>query len=490
VANYAGAATTAVLGLALAPIYIRLLGPEGYGLIGFYIAVSVVCSVFDFGLSTTANRQLAATSPNTPARLEARDLLRTIEILYLLIGLMLGVLVWASATLIARHWFQAQALSATSISSAVQWMGVAIALQWPTQLYAASLLGMQQHVPLNTIRIAFVILQAIGSVSLLSNVSATPAMFFFWQSLTCGGLSIGLYIIASRKFATAPLPPRPRLRRLLEHKKFAVGLTGITAASIVLTQVDKLIISRTLPLEALGHYTLASMVAAGIAYIASPISATLFPRLVGHATQSTEFQLAAIYHAGCQLTALIVLPIACCIVAFADVLLLLWLRDESIADRVAPLVKLLVAGTTLNSLVLLAYHLQIAHGWTRLSLLKNVFAISVLIPITFWMIHLLGAVGAALVWLALNVGYFAIEIPIMHRQILPGHTARWYLEDNLIPLSVSAGITAIGRAALPPGLPAIPEIAWIICTYLVAVAAVLLALPKLRRQAVLGLSRS
>jgi O-antigen/teichoic acid export membrane protein len=480
-ANYAGTGTAALLGLALAPVYLRLLGAEGYGLVGFYLSISVLCSVLDLGLGTTVNRQLAGLKTDGSVPSTAGELLRSVEVVYWTIAVALGVAVWLTAGWIAKHWFDARTVPTQSVQQAVQWMAVAIAAQWPTQLYAATLLGLQRHLPLNLLRVTFAVVQAIGAVWVLSTVSASPWVYFAWQAASGAALTAALAFVAWRSLGPAPGLRSVRLSRLGAHGRFAAGLTGITATSIALTQVDKLIISRTLPLESLGHYTLAGLVSAGISYLAIPIAATLFPRLASATGPGDTARLGAAYHLGCQLMALVLIPAACCIVAFADSLLRLWLADESVAAEATPIVRLLVTGTMLNGLTALAYNLQLAHGWTRLSLGKNLVAIATVIPMMLWMIPAYGPKGAAAVWVALNLGYLLMEIPLMHRRLLRGHAKRWYLADVLAPLVTVVVVAALSRALMPRELAVGPEIAWIAGTYLVAVTAALAALPELRR---------
>jgi hypothetical protein len=63
-----------------------------------------------------------------------------------------------------------------------------------------------------------------------------------------------------------------------------------------------------------------------------------------------------------------------------------------------------------------------------------------------------GGVGAAFVWLALNLGYVAIGIPLMHRRLLPTEMSRWYWVDVLPPLAASTGVGLAWRIAVP-GVP-------------------------------------
>jgi len=78
-ANLSGTAWSALIGLAMVPLYIRLLGIEAYGLIGFSITLQAILQILDFGLSPTVNRELARFSVLEDKAGEARDFVRTLE---------------------------------------------------------------------------------------------------------------------------------------------------------------------------------------------------------------------------------------------------------------------------------------------------------------------------------------------------------------------------------------------------------------------------
>ena len=86
VANLTGSGWSAILGLACTPLYVKFLGMEAYGLIGFYLTMNGVIQVLDLGLSPTMTREMARYSALPEKAGEARDFVRTLEIGYWLIG--------------------------------------------------------------------------------------------------------------------------------------------------------------------------------------------------------------------------------------------------------------------------------------------------------------------------------------------------------------------------------------------------------------------
>src|SRR5690348_7177670 len=101
VANFLGQGWSALLGFVLLPIYLRLMGVEAFGLTAFYQTLIVTLNVFDFGFSTTINRQLARSSARPDAGDDARDLVRTMEAAYWCIGVALGAAVLLASPMIA-----------------------------------------------------------------------------------------------------------------------------------------------------------------------------------------------------------------------------------------------------------------------------------------------------------------------------------------------------------------------------------------------------
>jgi hypothetical protein len=81
---------------------------------------------------------------------------------------------------------------------------------------------------------------------------------------------------------------------------------------------------------------------------------------------------------------------------------------------------------------------------------QSVVAVLLAVPSIAWAASTFGAVGAASVWLLLNLGYLAVTMPLIHRRILRGELAAWYLRD-VAPVAIASTIVAaLLAAALGP----------------------------------------
>jgi len=447
VANIAGSGWSLLMSLGFVPVYLHFLGIEAYGLIGIFLALVAILSLLDLGLGTTLNRELSRLSVQAGSAQQMRDLLRTLEIVYWVIGLLVGLVLVGLAPIIAVHWVKAQQLPQDSVERAFVIMGVAIACQWPLTLYSGGLSGLQRQVMLNSLSVVMVTVRNVGAAAVLWQVSSTIEAFLAWQVAVSlvQTLVTGVALWRSLPPGTMFAGFKPRL--LHEVWRFAAGMTGISVMAVILTQLDKVILSKVLSLEAFGYYSLAGRVAAGLYYLVGPVSAAFFPRFSQLATLDDQGELARLYHRSCQLMSVMVLPAAVILAVFPAEFLLLWTTDAAIAANTSTMLALLVIGTAINGLMNLPLALQLAHGWTRLVFAINTVAVIVLAPLIYFASLRYGGVGAAWVWIILNCGYVIFLLQMMHRRLLPGHLREWFLVDVGQPLAAALAVGGLWHLA-------------------------------------------
>ncbi len=458
VANYMGRGWTALLGLVFVPLYIRFLGVEAYGLIGIYISLVGLLVVLDLGLSTTLNRILARHSAADIHPSEVRDLVRTFEIIAAVVGVAISVAIYAIAPWLAAEWIHQEGLALETVVVAVRLMGGAIALQWPASLYAGGLMGLQRQTVLNVVRSGIATVQGGGSVLILWLISPTIQAFFLWQLFV-----YAIQVLLLRRMLSESLPPTPNrraqfdLKWLIHNWRFSIGTIGITLLATILTQLDKIILSNQLSLSAFGYYALAVVVSTALISLAAPIFSAAFPRFSQLYAEGSERQLAELYHKMTQLLSFLIVPIGVTIALFSEQVLSLWIRDPDIVANVSPILRVMIVGTVANALMTMPLALQLASGWTKLSFYKNLIAVILFVPLLVGLINSYGAVGGALSWVVLNLGYILFEPLIMHKRILKSEIAEWYVKDIgvvvLISLAISGAFLPISRSYPHSSLP-------------------------------------
>jgi len=468
------------MSFAFIPLYIHFMGIEAYGLIGFYMTLQAVMFLLDLGLTATVSRELARLSVEDSSSERMRTLVRTLEILYLSISVAIILITMALSGWIAKEWIQAETLSTDQVADAVMLMGFVIAARMPFGFYSGGLIGLQRQVLMNVVRGGVETVRNGGVVLVLWLVSPSITAFFLWQV----GVSIlGVCLMAFILWRSLPACPiKPVFSKVvLQHLwRFAAGMSGIALVSILLMQMDKIILSRMLPLDVFGYYTLASVVAMSLYFIINPIVTAYAPKLTQLVAAESQEELALRYHQGCQLISVMVFPVAVTIALFSFEVLFLWTHDKSIADHTYQVLSILIAGTALHGVMNIPYALQIAHAWTKLAFWLNVVMLLLLFPLLIVMTQQFGIVGAASVWLVLNVIYVLAGVQIMHRRLIPDEKWKWYLNDLCIPFIASLMVAASGRLMIGDITSPILLFGYLLVILLVSFIAAVLVTPFVR----------
>ena len=126
---------------------------------------------------------------------------------------------------------------------------------------------------------------------------------------------------------------RPRFSAAALHsvKEFASGMTLLTALTVLLSQLDKMVLSRFVTLEVLGVYMLAWTVASGLSRIATPLIQAFGPQFTELISRGDDEGAAAQLRLASQLMSAMILPPAAVIVFFSGPVLLAWIGNPAVA---------------------------------------------------------------------------------------------------------------------------------------------------------------
>lgn len=432
---------SAVINLAAIPFYLKYLGMEAYGLIGFFVTTQALLSVLDLGLSPTINREVARHSVlgNLP---EAGRLMHTLATVYWIMAIIIFLLIMSLAPFITEHWLQSKHLSQTTIEHAVILMGLVVACRWPIGLYQGAIMGAQRLTVTSGINIAMVTLASLGSVMILAFVAPTIQAFFIWQA----GVGL-LYAIILRWAAWRVIGRLNDLRfnisQLRKIWRFSAGMSGVAISAIILMQLDKILLSKLLSLEDFGRYALAGMVANGLGVLLTPTFNVIYPRLSVLVAAGKTEKLTELYRSGTRLFLAALFPIATAVAVFTEEIFTLWTGNSTIASSMTPLVPLYLIGTALNGAMHFPYALQLAFGITRLPLMINSILVSIMIPMTMLLAIQFGVIGGAVSWALSSSLYLLIGTWLTHKTLLNGIGLKWLLSDVGIPLVLSLAVVGI-----------------------------------------------
>lgn len=464
-AGLAGSIWTALVGLAVVPFYLKYVGIEAYGLVGFLVTTQSILQILDLGLAPTVNREIARCSA-TGNLAGAGSLLHTLAVIYFLMAAGIGLVIIGVAPFIARYWLHAEHITLETVTHALMLMGVVIAFRWPVGLYQGALIGAQRLALSSGVSSLVLTLGSVGAVGVLAFVSPTIQALFAWQACVAVVHTATMRWAAWRVIGHGN-GERFDLGGLRNTWRFSAGMTGIAVSALVLTQLDKLVLSKTLILSEFGHYMLASVVASGLYVLITPFFNAVYPRLSALVARGDSARLTEIYRVGTRLMGAMLFPVAVMLVLFSDDVVHVWTGNPRLAEDVAPLITLLAMGSALHGVMYFPYALQLAYGRTRLPLIINTILMILLVPLIVILSLSYGAIGGAVAWLVLHVLYLLLGTWLTHRSLLRGIAVRWLTVDVGIPLVISWAIILVGEMVIR---------SWVDSTYLRLICAIAFAI--------------
>lgn len=470
------------MGVVFIPLYIKYLGIEAYGLIGIFAILQAWLALLDMGMRPALSREMARFTGGAHDTQSIRDLLRSVEIIGVAIAGVVALGIWAASGWLASDWVKIEHLPMEVVARAFAAMGGVTALRFVENIYVSSIVGLQRQVLENIVSSTLSTVRGLGAIAVLAWVSPTIEAFFMWQGLVS---LIAVMVFACVVYRTLPSSPRSTRfsgTALIGIWRFAAGMAAITFLALLLTQVDKILLSRLLPLESFAYYALAATVTGALYMLASPVCTAFYPRFTELVTRGDERALRAAYHQGAQLVTVFMGTAAIVLIVFGNRLLLLWTADAVLAEKVAPLLLVLSLGTLLNGLMWIPYQMQLANGWTKLAIKINIVAVAVLIPTILWIVPTYGAIGAAWVWVALNAGYVVFAVYFMHRRLMQTEKWRWYRQDVAIPLAAATGAATLCSWLVPAGMGKLGEFTAVLISAICVLLAAALAAPMVRHQ--------
>ena len=448
-ANFAGNAWGALIGIIFIPIYLKYIGAEGYGLIGIFASLQVVLSLLDSGLSTTLNKEMARLSALPNKQQQMHNLVKTLGTVYWGISLITGVIALCLSPLLAKYWVHPKELSVEVITYSFILLSLSLVFQFPSGFYSGGLLGLQKHVMLNMIRIIFATLKSVGALLVLIFISKTILAFFLWT------LIVSIFQAVTLKYFLWYSLPKTKTKALFDKQelkniwRFAAGMVGISLTAILLTQVDKIILSKILSLEQFGYYSVACTLGLMIYQVLTPLTQSYFPRFSNLISLNKTKELQNVYHQSCQLVSILILPATFMLFFFSKELIFIWTHNQTTVNNTWLVTSVYALATGINGLLNIPYQLTLAYGWTKLAFYQNTVFLCLMIPLTIYLSLHYGALGGALSWGIINVLYFAITPTLIHNKFLKSEKAYWYWQDCIKILVVSITIIFLARYFLP-----------------------------------------
>jgi O-antigen/teichoic acid export membrane protein len=430
------------IGIAILPAYMKYLGSEAFGLIGFFTMLSSWMMLLDLGLSATISRQSASLKHSVEQMMKFKHILRSVEAVFVVIALMIVFGVYISDHWIADNWLKIETLDKSEVAYCISLMGVMIAFKWLVGLYKGAINGFEQQIWLNVYGIIINSLKFIGGFMLVKYISQTPSSYFEYQFFI-GALE--LIIIHQKVYKVVPKTDNflmPSIKYLKIIMPFALGIAYTSGIWIVLTNIDKLFLSHILPLKEYGYFSLVAVVASGMSALSGPIGTAVQPRLTSLISQGKKEEAISLYKKATQFVSVIGFAVAGTVAVFSKELLYAWTGNMEAAQWAEDILFWYALGNGLLMVLAFQYYLQFAYGNLKYHIWGNTIFGLVQIIVMTTAVYTCGALGAGIAWFILQAIFLSFWPGFIHSKFAKGIHKDWMMND-VLPMMMSSMVVLI-----------------------------------------------
>ena len=422
-----------IVGVIALPILLKLLGPETYGLIGFFATLQAVFAMLDLGLTPTAAREASKFRANRANECDHLALMKSIEFLFFLIAVIGLCVLLMSVNGLAKNWLDYENLTIGEVQYSLRMIAFIIVIRWMTGFYRSILSGHEQIVFISFYYSFFQTTKFIFVIPYLLFTSTTAQSFFQFQ------LTVSIVEIAGLAFIAYKHLPNVKgkfsiffdYRSLKTTWKFSLTIATTAIIWVAITQSDKLLLSKYLTLQEYGYFSLAVAAAAGILLISGSISGVIMPRLTVLEASNNKIEFERVYRMATRFVTIGCGSLTVVMAIFSKEFLYVWTNDPIITQKMGKVFTLYTMGNLCAALSAFAYYLQYAKGDLSKHLYFNLCYVVFLLPVNYFAIRLFGATGSATVWLSSNILFLLFWVGYIHSIFQPNLKIAWLKEDVL-----------------------------------------------------------
>lgn len=437
IANFIGRLWGLLSNFFFIPLYIEYLGFDSYSIISFTLVIASLMALLDVGLTASLSRELAREDNTNEDKI---NIFNTLESFYFILSFICIISLFFASNIIAKNWLELSFSQISNLTFYIKIISFDVGFQLLLRFYLGGLIGLEKHVLANKYQVVWGILRN-GLVIFLIFYFPRLELFFIWQAL----ISV-IFTLLLRFSLTGVLFNNCRLNIKLHFKsevfkkisKFAGGMLFISLIASFNTQMDKLAISKLLPLENLGSYTIALSLAMGILILINPISVALLPRFTALYSLGRNIEATNLFIKINSIVSIIIFTLLANMSLFSEELIWIWTGNIELAKSVEPLLPIMAFAYAFLALQVLPFNIAIANGNTKINLRLGIISLCITLP-GFWIITLYyGMVGTASLFCGIQLFTSFVYLYFINLKFLNIENFKLYcLKSIFLPLFIS-----------------------------------------------------
>ncbi|WP_342359372.1 flippase [Terrarubrum flagellatum] len=375
--------------LVTVPIYLRLIGPQRYGVIVIVWLLFDYFQLFNFGLDKAVTAMLARLRQSLD---ESSILFGTAIAISLLAGAIGMIVMFAAIIPILSNWMGIGPELIAEAGWSIRFIALLLPLWITASVFRGLLQAHERFFELSVAQFAMAVAFQIAPLAMAKWLGPDLQTVLFTGAIARSTLPLVMIFLALRR--------GPRMRMLAASREWARKLTqygfwtSVTnIVSPLIVNLDRYIVASKLGPAAVGLYNVPLNLIMRVQILPTSLQSALFPRM----SMSGEDDRGKLSRDGVVGLGIIMAPLLVCGAVFIDPFLKLWIGDF-VAPELSQVGEILIVGVWFNSLAYVPYAQLQAEQRPNLIARLHVLEILPFVALLWFAIGRWGIVGAATAW--------------------------------------------------------------------------------------------
>lgn len=431
--NYISQGYTALVGVVFIPYFIKSLGNEAYGLVGFFVSLQAWFLLLDMGLSAVVLRETTkyAVSGNkeNSNKLEFASLCYFLNVLFCVVSIVIVTGFYFANDYFSDSWFRYQELDRYDVKFSLFAMGLFISAKWLGGLYRGVVWGVEDFKNISKTNILTATLRYLLVVLIFYLYKADIKIFFIVQVFAGLVELLLLYLLYKKIVPKEGASLKDGFTILRSRMGFAAYAGLGMVLYVISTQFDKIYLSRVLTLDSYGVFSFAIVFATLINMIAAPVQHSFQPRITNYYLTQSRREFFAYYRKVFSLFSIVMIVVCGCVVIVSVPVFQLLGYSAVETYELCSVVFLYSCGNALFAVTSMSYFMQYSQG-----VLKYHF-FGVLVFSFCYVFFILvftkdyGYKASGFFWVLLNLFYMVFWLPYINKKLLSEYSLNIYLFD-------------------------------------------------------------
>jgi O-antigen/teichoic acid export membrane protein len=441
--NYGAQIFLAAAGLVSLPFLLQRMGGELYAFVAILFTLQTLLSILDGGLSGSLAREFALKKISDCATLSSKALLSKMEPFFIGIAVIGFSLTAATSEIVSTNWLKLISISPEESKHFLMLIGVAASIRLASGLYRSVLIGYENQKQLSIINIVFTSIRYFIVLPFLDFFGVSGHIYFGFQASTSILEFLVLKISANRLTSSSEHKKSPKYIASVELRvlfKKSAQIWTLSILWVISNQLDKVLLSGKLPLDAFGYFSIISTLAGGLLMLGSPITSAAMPKIsTGH--QQGQFQeCKQIYLRVSALLSVIALPLCFSMAALPEHALFLMTGNTVASSEYSLVLSMYAFGSYFLLLAGLTFLLQYAAGNLKKNIGIQVVYLIAYAPTMALAIYFQSITGAAYTYFIVNFFFLVLLIRPLNSLNNENFHKEWLVVTLVKPLLSGAPI--------------------------------------------------